>query len=168
MGRWTDTPESLERDAQALRLHSMGYSLSQINDQLNYGGRGNAGRAISKARERILKPAVSQHVAVQMARLDYIALALMEIKQREHVVVSGGKVVRDDSGQALRDVGPELACLRELRAVGESTRKMLGLDAAMKLNITQETAVDQNIRDLVAQLESQSRAAEQRVQRGES
>ncbi len=167
-GRYAQDVESLERDAQALRLASMGYSLRQIDEQLRYGGFQNVSRALKRSRERILKPAVSQHVAVQLARLDYIALALMEIKQRQHVVVSGGKIVRDDAGAPLRDATAELQCLRELRAVGESTRKMLGLDAAVKLELTNESAVDASLRDLVAQLETKATAAEQRVKRGES
>lgn len=167
-GRFVETIESLERDAQALRLRSMGYSLAEIDKHLGYGGPGNASRAISKAREKIMRPAVAEHVAVQLARLDYIALSLMEIKQRQHVVTSGGKIVTDDQGNPLRDAGPELACLRELRAVGESTRKMLGLDAAVKLELTQETAVDSSIRALVDAMDSQARAAEQAVKRGDS
>lgn len=148
----------------------MGYSLTQISEQLGYCDSGHASRSISKARERILKPAVSQHVAVQIARLDYIALALMEIKQRQHVVVQSGKVVRDDTGVALRDVGPELECLRQLRAVGESTRKLLGLDAAVKLDITMDglSEVDKSILDLVETMQAQQTASEQSVKRGGS
>jgi hypothetical protein len=160
--------ESLERDAQALRLSSMGYSHSQINEQLRFGGVSNVGRALKRARERVLSAPVKQHVATQLAKLDYIGARLIEIMFRQHVVVSGGKIVTDDQGNPLQDAGPELACLRELRSVSESTRKLLGIDAAAKLDVDfGQSEVDASIAQLVSTLESRATAHEQAIRRGD-
>lgn len=164
------TMASLERDAKAVQMHAMRYSYSEISAALGYGSRQNAHRAVKRAHDRILRPPVMTHVATAFAELDAITLRLIAIIHRKHVVVSGGKVVRDDdTGEPLLDCGPELAALRQWQQVSESRRKMLGLDAAVKLEVTGgESEVDEAIRGLVEQIEANGRAMEQRAARGES
>lgn len=160
---------SLERDARAVHMRAMRYSYSEISDALGYGGRSNAHRAVQRARARILKPAVMTHVATAFAELDAIVLKLVGIMARPHPLVSGGKIVRDEeTGLPLEDAGPTLAALAQWRQVSESRRKLLGLDAATKLEITNDSEVDKAISDLVEQLENRGRAMEQRAARGES
>lgn len=160
--------ESLERDAQALRLAAMGYTQRQINEQLGYGGQQNVSRALKRARERILKPAVMEHVATSLARLDYMAYHAMGVLHRTHVVVSGGKVVYDATGETLKDSGPEMDALRTLLRIDAERRKLLGLDAAVKIDMTTDVSpVDASIIKLVEQLSLRGRAAEQAVKRGD-
>lgn len=163
------TMASLERDARAVQMHAMRYSYSEISEALGYGGRGNAHRAVQRAHQRILKPPVMTRVATELAELDAIVLKLIGIIHKRHVATSGGKVVRDDlTGEPLEDNGPVLAALAQWRQVSESRRKLLGLDAATKLEISNDSDVDAAIADLVQQLESRGRAMEQRAARGES
>jgi predicted transcriptional regulator len=160
--------EAMERDAQALRLHAMRYSLSQVAQALDYRDASDVARALRRARERILKPAVMEHVAVQLARLDFVTAALVEIKQRKHVVTSGGKIVLDEHGNELQDSGPELRALAQIQSCSESTRRLLGLDAAVKIQVElDDDPVNKNIAALVAELESRNRATEQAAKRGE-
>lgn len=163
------TAESLERDAQALRMRSFGYSLAQIDAQLNYRGTGNVSTALKRATNRVLKAPVMEYVAVEQAKLDQIALHLIGILHRSHVVVSGGKIVRDDeTGEPLKDDGPELRALSELVKVSESKRRLMGLDAAVKLDINlDDDPVNRELAILVQAMESRGRAQEQAVKRGE-
>lgn len=167
--RGGQTPESLERDAQALRLRSFGYSLAEIDAQLHYGGTGNTSRALKRAEQRILSKSLDAYVATEMAKLDQIALRFIGILSRRHVVVSGGKIVRDDTGQPLADDSIEMRALAELVKVSESKRRLMGMDAAAKLDINLgDSEVDAEIAKLVQLMESKGKAMEQRVARGES
>jgi transposase-like protein len=163
------TMSSLERDARAVQMHAMRYSYTEIANALGYGNRSNAHRAVRRAHERILKPPVMTRVATEVAELDAIVLNLIGIIHKRHVAVSSGKVVTDDEGRVLEDDGPILAALAQWRQVSESRRKLLGLDAAVKLDVNLDgSEVDAAIRGLVAEMESRGRAMEQRAARGES
>jgi hypothetical protein len=163
------TISSLERDAKAVQMHAMRYSYSEISDALGYGGKGHAHRAVQRAHARILKPPVMTRVATELAELDAIVLKLIGIIHKRHVTVSGGKVVTDDHGNVLEDNGPVLAALAQWRQVSAERRKLLGLDAAVKLDVTLDgSEVDAAILDLVRTMESNGRAMEQRAARGES
>lgn len=158
-GRKAQSPESLERDAHALRLKSMGYSLSQINQHLGYASdpmaTGNVARALKRARARILEGPVLQHVATELARFDFVQQHLAQIIASTHVTVSGGKLVYDENGNPLEDVGPKLAALAQTVRVSESLRKMLGVDAAIKLDVDMgPSEVDKSIQELVTRLET--------------
>lgn len=163
------TMSSLERDARAVQMHAMRYSYSEISSALGYGGAPNAHRAVKRAHERILKPPVMTRVATEVAELDVIVLKLIGIIHKRHVAVSGGKVVTDDMGNVLEDDGPILAALAQWRQVSESRRKLLGLDAAVKLDVNLDgSEVDAAIKGLLAEMEGRGRAMEQRAARGES
>lgn len=163
------TISSLERDAKAVQMHAMRYSYSEISDALGYGGRQNAHRAVKRTHERILTVPLMTHVATAFAELDAITLRLIALMHRQHLVVSGGKIVYDEHGQPLIDDGPELAALSRWMQVSESRRKLLGVDAAAKLDINLgESEVDAEIAKLVQAMESKGRAMEQRAARGES
>lgn len=163
------TIESLERDAKAVNMHAMGYSYAEISDALAYGDRSAAHRAVKRAHERILKQPVMTHVAVELAKLDAYAMRFIAILHKRHLVVSGGKIVRDDqTGEPLGDDAPEMRALAELVKISESKRKLLGLDAAAKLDVNfGDSEVDEAIKDLVRAMESNGRAMEQRAARGE-
>lgn len=162
------TISSLERDAKAVQMHAMRYSYSEIANALGYDSRQTAHRAVKRAHERILKPAVMTHVATSLAELDAIVVRLIGIIHRRHVVVNKGEIVRDESGNPLIDSGPELAALAQWRQATESRRKLLGLDAAVKVDVNMDSDVDAAIQALVAEMERQSTRAEQRAARGES
>jgi hypothetical protein len=160
---------SLERDARAVQMHAMRYSYSEIAAALGYGNRQNAHRAVKRAHTRILTKPVMTHVATSFAELDAIVVRLIGIIHQQHVVVSGGKIVRDDqTGEPLIDRGPELAALAQWAKVSESRRRLLGLDAAVKLDVSfEDSPVDREIAKLVQAMESRGIAQEQAVRRGE-
>lgn len=163
------TISSLERDARAVQMHAMRYSYSEISDALGYGNAPNAHRAVKRAHARILTKPVMTHVATSFAELDAIVVRLIGIIHRQHVVVSGGKVVRDDeTGAPLVDSGPELQALAQWSKVSESRRRLLGLDAAVKLDVSfEDSPVDKEIAKLVTAMENRGLAQEQAVKRGE-
>ncbi len=85
----------------------------------------------------------------ELSRLDRMSAAAQRVLEKEHVLVSGGRVVRQvlDDGDGspvldkfgepvlvpLKDDGPALAAIDRLLKISESRRKLLGLDAAQKV-----------------------------------
>jgi hypothetical protein len=66
---------------------------------------------------------------LELERLDALQVQLTRVLGRVHVTVSGGKIVTDPDGRPLVDDGPTVAAAQALVRVGESRRRLLGLDA---------------------------------------
>lgn len=136
-GRWTRGVESLERDLEALRLKTRGWTLQQISDELEYGSRQNVSRAIKRATAEVPMPGVEVYRRMQLESIDYGIRVVLEVIEADHPAISqGGKVVHDDDGNVLYDDGPRLAGVRELRALLERLAKVTGSDAPQQRVVT--------------------------------
>ncbi|MFE3387346.1 hypothetical protein [Streptomyces anulatus] len=60
-------------------------------------------------------------------------MSALEVLEWDHIMVSHGKVVKDDDGVPLLDDGPKSAAIRELRTIRESYRKLFGADAPSRV-----------------------------------
>lgn len=192
-GRWTKGVESMERDREACRLRGIGWSLQRISDDLGYGGKANVSRAIKRAKEDILRPAAQELIDQEVANLDHLIDRAMEVLERAHVTISGGRVVTtvvqpavpcEDAAcpgdstchlckpavsAPVLDDGPVLQAIATLQRLYESRRKLLGTDAAQKIDATvhEVTQADLAITDLLNEAKARNAATEQRL-RGES
>ncbi|MET7437807.1 hypothetical protein ACFYQQ_01180 [Streptomyces sp. NPDC005496] len=136
-GNFVATGAADQRAAAAARMKAENPRLTyqQIADAVGYSNKGDAWRAIDKCRKAVLQQAGAELVASEARLLDDQFVAAMEILERDHVVVSHGRVVTGEDGKPLLDDGPKLAALREMRAVRESYRKLYGADAAQKISV---------------------------------
>lgn len=137
-GNFIATIDHDERAARAARLKADNPKMTyqQIADAVGYSNKGDAWRAIDKCRQAVLQSAGAELIASEAALLDDQFVAAMEVLDRDHVVVSHGKVVTGTDGKPLLDDGPKLAALREMRAIRESYRRLFGVDAAAKVDVT--------------------------------
>jgi hypothetical protein len=89
---------------------------------------------------------------VELARLEDAHDAALAVLLREHLTVSHGKVitVKDEEGNdvPLIDDAPVLQAVDRIRALSESRRKLLGLDAPARLSIDAEH-LGQEVADLL-------------------
>lgn len=124
-----------EKAAAAARYYAdhPGITYQQLADATGYSNKGDAWRAVQRARKAALQQAGAELIATEAAQLDDLFVAAMEILERDHVMVSHGRVVTDDTGIPLLDDGPKLAALREMRQIRESYRKLLGVDQPNKV-----------------------------------
>lgn len=134
-GRYEPTQAAADRAAEAARLRAENPRMTyqQIADRVGFGSKGDAWRAVQRCRETVLREAGAALIASEAAQLDDLFVHAMEILERDHVMVSHGRVVTDDTGQPLLDDGPKLAALREMRAIRESYRKLYGVDQPAKV-----------------------------------
>ncbi|MFD0053032.1 hypothetical protein ACFVHR_04810 [Streptomyces sp. NPDC127168] len=134
-GRFQASPGTDARAAHAaqLRADNPGMTYQQIADAVGYSNKGDCWRAVQRCREAVLREAGADLVASEAQLLDDLFVSAMEILERDHVMVSHGRIVKDDTGTPLLDDGPRLAALRELRAIRESYRKLHGVDQPAKV-----------------------------------
>lgn len=142
-GRYITTIDHDERAARAARLKADNPKMTfqQIADTVGYSSKGDAWRAIEKCRKAVLQAAGAELIASEAALLDDQFVAAMEVLDRDHVVVSHGKVITmadpdTQEEKPLLDDGPKLAALREMRAIRESYRKLLGIDQPTQVAVS--------------------------------
>lgn len=150
-GRFAEHPHTAERDGQAAGLRADGRTFQQIADALGYADKGEAWRAVQRAKTAILKEPVERLIQTEAERLDELYAEALEVLARDHVTVSHGRIVCDDTGAPILDDGPKLAALDRLVKIRESYRKLHGLDAPSKVSVD-ATHLGAEIGDMLAQL----------------
>ncbi len=136
--QFTPSMEAAERAAQAARLYLQYRNYQRVADEMGYATKGCAWRAVQRARLSVMQEPALDLIRTEAAELDELYTAALEILEREHPAVSHGRIVKDDAGVPLLDDGPRLAAIRELRAIRESYRKLLGVDAPSKVSVDAE------------------------------
>lgn len=113
----------------------------EIAAAVGYKNRGDAWRAVQECREAVKRAAGAELIASEASLLDDQFATAMAILERDHVVVSHGKVItmvdpETREEKPLLDDGPKLAALREMRAIRESYRKLFGVDQPTQVAVS--------------------------------
>lgn len=135
-GRFAPNFETAQRDGEAARLRMRGKTYQEIADTLGYASKGSAHDAVARAIRAARVGPTQEAIEVEAGRLEALYEEALGVLEREHVTVSNGRVVVDDTGATIPDDGPRLAAIRELRAIRESYRKLLGLDQPAKVDMS--------------------------------
>src|SRR5690606_14603556 len=155
-GRFTRSVETAQRDAVIAEMKSRRMSYQQIADELGIA-RSTAHEAYQRVLERTIAEPAADARKRELEDLDFAQRQILEVLERQHVTVSHGRVVRrlvdwerDDDGEYVLDSdgnrigvyedvlddGPILQAVDRLIKIGESRRKLLGLDAATKMDVS--------------------------------
>ncbi|WP_327333709.1 hypothetical protein [Streptomyces anulatus] len=134
-GRFTRTLTTAEREAEAARLRSLGWTYQRIADHLGWANKGDAHHAVSKVLRDTVQEAGDELRALELTRLDRLEIAANEVLEREHVTVSNGRIVVLGESP-LPDDAPVLAAIDRLLKIQERRARLLGLDAPTKQNIS--------------------------------
>src|SRR5215204_6672503 len=102
-----DQAATLDREARAIELRRNGATYPQIAERLNISEAG-ARKIVKRVLDRMVTEAVPDVRKLELDRLDHLHVQALLVLQREHVVVSAGKVVLDTTGRPMRDDGPTL------------------------------------------------------------
>lgn len=136
-GKYVRTLTVAERDAEAARLRSQGWTYERIADHLGYTDKSNARRAIEKVLKSTVQEAGDELRKIERERLDRLAEAAWAVLERQHVTVSNGRIV-SLNGEPLPDDGPVLQAIDRLLRISESRRKLEGLDAPSRVSVDAE------------------------------
>ncbi len=141
-----------ERHVRAFELRKQGYTYREIGAVL-----GVAWKTAFEDVRRVLAELAAQRLAsaaeyvdMELERLDTLTEEATRILLATHPLISGGEVLSgftpDGVAIGLTDAGPKLAAIRELRAISESRRKLLGLDAQHPIIVEQPNALTESDR----------------------
>lgn len=105
-------------------------------------------RALKAYRSRA-DQGIEEKLTAATLRLNDIRRQLYRIIAADHFVLANGKIVKDDEGNPLRDNGPVLAALGQLRALEEQQARLEGTNAREKIDIALDRRVDEESTDVV-------------------
>ncbi len=137
-GHYIRTPETAKRDARAAELRAQGWTFQQIADELGYSDKATARLAVQRALRDIVATPGKALVELEVTRLESLYDEVLNIFQRDHLLVSHGHVVHDDDGQPIIDDEMKLKAFDRLLRGRESFRKLLGLDAPNRVSVEAE------------------------------
>ena len=151
------TRKSRDRDAEAMRLKALGWSLEEICERLELGpDTRRASAAVKRAMLTMARFAAEEHRLIELAGLDELEAIVWRELKSHHVLVSHGRVVRDDeTGEPLNDDRFVLEATDRILKIKERRAKMLGTDAPSRAEVFTVDSVDAEI----ARLESEVRRA---------
>lgn len=141
------TPAEIEdserKKAQVLALKRRMLTYEEIGRRLDpQVSKQRAWQIHQEALTDIVAPELAAYRAEHREVLEEVMRKAWEIADREHIMVSQGRVVPDPvTGVPLLDDGPKLAALREVRATSAELRKLYGADAAVKVDLGGDVSV---------------------------
>lgn len=134
-GKYTRSIDTALRDAQAARLRSQRKSYRQIAEEMDYADHTSARDAVLRALAAAPREAGEEMRQHELNHLDELTELTLKIAKRKHLAYNNKGVVEWD-GEALEDDAPGLAAARVLKDLSESRRRLLGLDAETKVNVS--------------------------------
>lgn len=157
--------EVAERRAKAVSMKARGARYPDIARELGISenlARQDIHQAY-KQRAEELRHEVDVVIAEQVEELESLrALAWREAITRHPHVTQSGRVALNADGTVIYDTGPNSRARRDLLAIQERKAKLLGLDAALKINIKAEVVTVEAFDLAIADLNEQIAAEEAR------
>jgi len=149
--RFTRSPETARRDAEACELRAQGWTYRRIGEHFGISYK-TAFDAVQRALHDIIKEPAEAARQFELDRLDgelerlaTLETAAREVLERHHVTVANNGTIVHHDGEPLLDDAPVLAAIDRLlkieeqrRKNGESRRKLLGLDAPSRVSVEAE------------------------------
>lgn len=131
--------------AEDYRFHNPSLTLIQIEAQVGV----DIHRALKEYRKRT-DTAIEEKLTAAGLRLNDIRRQLYAVIARHHYVLHAGEIVNGPDGTPLRDDGPVLAALNQLRALEEQQAKLEGTNQREKIDIAFGRRVDEEASDVVS------------------
>jgi hypothetical protein len=128
-GNFIRSIDTARRDAEAAQYLAdhPGTRYQDLADMFGYCDRGTAWRGVRAARADVARPAVTKLIQTESEELDDLYLLAKEIIERDHIVVSHGKIVCGADGKPLLDDGPRLQAIQTALRIRDQYENLHGL-----------------------------------------
>ena len=142
-----------QRDAQAVRLKALGWSLEEIAEHLGLNGDPvRAGAAIRRGLANTVRVARDEQRLLELSSLDELERACWVEMRARHVMVSNGRVVRDDNDEPYEDDRFILETIDRILKIKDQRAKLLGLNAPARAEVLTIDSVESEIMRLEHEL----------------
>lgn len=155
-------PERIRRGAgvraEAARLKALGTPLEDIAEGFgwfNEDGLPDTSRVATAIRAHLASMyrfTVDEMKVIELQSLDELEYRLWKLLDGQHVVISQGRIVRDENGDPVPDSRFILETADRIQKVKDQRAKMMGLYAPAKIEVISIDRIEQEISKLEQQL----------------
>lgn len=144
--------------AEAARLKAVGVPLEDIAEQFGWydpDGTPDTNRVATAIRTHlasVYRFTTDEMKIIELESLDQVEFRLWKLLKDEHVVISQGRIVRDENGDPVPDARFALETLDRIMKVKDHRAKMMGLYAPKQVEVISIDRIEQEISKLEAQL----------------
>ncbi|WP_225811325.1 hypothetical protein [Streptomyces spinosus] len=132
--RFVRSMDNVRRDAEAAAYWAEHHcTYQEIADRFGYYDRAQAWRGIQAAKRDVALPAVTKLRQTEAEQLDNLYVLAMEIIERNHVVVSHGRIIYGEDGKPLQDDGPRLQAIQTALRIRDQYQNLHGLKQPAKV-----------------------------------
>jgi hypothetical protein len=148
-----------QRDSQAVRLKALGWSLQEISEHLGLGSDpARAGAAIRRGLANTVRVARDEQRLLELSSLDELERACWVELRARHIMVSNGRVIRDDDDVPLEDDRFVLETIDRILKIKDQRAKLLGLNAPARAEVLTIDSVEAEIMRLEQELRQGQRS----------
>lgn len=144
--------------AEAARLKAVGHPLEDIAEHFGWydpDGTPDTNRVATAIRTHlssIYRFTTDESRIIELESLDQLEYRLWKLLDDEHVVISQGRIVRDEHGDPVPDSRFALETLDRIMKIKDHRAKMMGLYAPKQVEIVTLDRIEQEIAKLEQQL----------------
>jgi hypothetical protein len=148
----SDTTKGIGRDREAARLKAVGWTMDEITAHLRYEDEAACGAGIKRAIAIMARFGNDEHRLMELQSLDQLEWEAWELMRKRHVMISHGKIIRDDLGNPMADQDYPIRVMNMIMKIKERRAKLLGLDAPVRAEVFTMEHIDQQIAQLEQEL----------------
>lgn len=161
-------PEVLQaRRDKAIQLRTTGAAWAVVAKECGYNSAAYAARDVlaylAKRRQETYRH-VDGYIQLELDKLDLLERLMWRVINKKHVLAQNGRVVLDPVTQeAMLDEGPLFQATDRLLKIHERRSKLVGMEAATRVDVTVSDEIDQKIKALMAEMDNPVLDEEQAV-----
>ena len=141
------------RDMEALRLRTTGWSLEAIADQLGWSTTQSVANALRRAVSMMARFAGNEQRLLELQKLDEAETEIWKVLKMTHwAYTTRGDLVYGPDNEPLHDSRMVLEAIDRLLKVAERRAKLMGLDAPMRAEVITIDSIDAEIARLETEL----------------
>ncbi len=142
------------RDMEALRLRTTGWSLEAIADYMGWTTTNAVAQALRRAVSMMARFAGNEQRLLELQKLDEAEAEIWKVLKMVHwSYTTRGDLVYGPDGEPLKDGRIVLEAIDRLMKVAERRAKLMGLDAPMRAEVLTIDSIDAEISRIEAELE---------------
>jgi hypothetical protein len=143
------------RDMEALRLRTRGWTVDQIAEHLSFSGANpsrQAASAIRRAAAKLVRFPANEVKLLELEGLDELESIEWRKLSEQYPLTNARGIVYDESGTAVADQRLHQEIIDRIMKIKDRRAKLLGLDAPARSEVITLDLVDQEIAQLEQQL----------------
>ena len=142
-----------DRDMEALRLRTTGWSLESIADHLGLATNAAVANSLRRAVSMMARFAGNEQRLLELQKLDEAEAEIWKVLKMVHwAYTARGDLVYGPDGEPQKDARIILEAVDRLMKVAERRAKLMGLDAPMRAEVLTIDSIDAEIARLETEL----------------